>query len=197
MVRWSLVPDTRMYTNRFKEKHVSYFFMKKGIIGILILIVALVLITGCTSTPEQAPQTTTATATPTVAPEETVVTTTPEVNATPAQELSFADEIAIVQKNTDETGPIAMTLNTTTEISLKENPTTGYMWNATVSSGLEIINDSYSAPETQLMGAAGMHEWVIEAIAPGNQTFTAVYHRPWEPVTTSDLTFTMKFVVTE
>jgi inhibitor of cysteine peptidase len=170
--------------------------MTKRIIGFLILIVALVLLTGCTSTPQEVPQTETATATPTAAPAETNVTTTPEINATQAQEPSFAEEIAKIQKITDETGPIGMALNSTTDILLKENPTTGYMWNATVSSGLEIVNDSYIAPENQMPGAGGMHEWTVKAIAPGNQTFTAVYHRPWEPVTASDVTYTVKFVVT-
>ena len=170
--------------------------MKKGIFALIFMIVALVLLTGCTSTPQETQQTQTTTATPTVAPDQTIVTTTPEVNETPVLEPSFAEEIAIIQKRTDDNGPIAMALNTTTEIDLKENPTTGYMWNATVTSGLEIVNDSYIAPETQLMGAPGMHEWVIKATAPGNQTFMAVYHRPWEPVTTSDVTYTVKFVVT-
>ncbi len=170
--------------------------MKKGIFVLIFMIVALVLLTGCTSTPQETQQTQTTTATPTVAPDQTIVTTTPEVNETPVLEPSFAEEIAIIQKRTDDNGPIAMPLNTTTEIDLKENPTTGYMWNATVTSGLELVHDSYSAPETQLMGAPGMHEWVIKATAPGNQTFMAVYHRPWEPVTTSDVTYTVKFVVT-
>jgi inhibitor of cysteine peptidase len=166
--------------------------MKKGIIGFLILVVVLLIVSGCTTTPGQAPQT----ATPTAAPEETAVTAAPTVNETGAPELSFAEEMAIIQKRSDENGPISMALNTTTSISLRENPTTGYQWNATVSSGLEIVNDTYSPPETQLEGAGGMRNWVVQAIGLGNQTFTAVYHRPWEPVNETDITFTQKFVVT-
>ncbi len=170
--------------------------MTKRIIGFLILIVALVLITGCTTTTQETPQTQTATTTPTASPEETIAPATPDVNGTTTKELSFAEEIAKIQKNTDETGPIEMALNSTTDILLKENPTTGYMWNATVTSGLEIVNDTYIAPENQIPGASGMHEWTVKAIAPGNQTFTAVYHRPWEPVTAIDVTYTVKFVIT-
>ncbi len=189
-------PDTRIYISRYNIRNISHFFMKRVITGFFILLVALVLITGCTSTPQETQQTETATATPTATQAETVTTPAPVVNETPAQELSFSEEIAVIQKRTDEEGPITMALNTTTDIDLRENPTTGYMWNATVSSGLEIVNDTYIAPETQMPGAGGMHEWVVKAVAPGNQTFSAVYHRPWEPVTDSDTTYTMHFVVT-
>lgn len=166
--------------------------MKKVFFGFLILVAVVMLVAGCTSPAPQAPPTTTPASTPV---KTSPITTAPTANATAAPELSFAEEIAIIQKRTDENGPINMTLNSTTTVGLKENPTTGYLWNATVTAGLEIVNDTYSPPETQLSGAGGMHEWVVKAIGLGNQSFTSVYYRPWEAENSSDVRFTQRFVV--
>lgn len=100
-----------------------------------------------------------------------------------------------VQKNADnstslesglivgETGDITtLTLNkgTVFTIRLDENPTTGYSWNASVTSGLTVLNSTYVSSGSGLMGAGGVHEWKIEAIGTGAQQFNAVYERPWE-----------------
>lgn len=90
-----------------------------------------------------------------------------------------------------------MRLNDTRTISLKENPTTGYMWNATVTTGLAIENDTYLADRVEpgIVGSGGMHYWLIRAVEPGDQTFHAVYKRSWEPDTENDLRFFMNITV--
>ena len=155
--------------------------MKKSILLLCILVVAVLVLCGCTSTPPAEPATTEPTA---------------AVTGTTEQPLSFAEKIAIIQKRTDENGPMTMAMHTTTYIELIENPTTGYLWNATVTPGLSIVNDTYIPPADPMPGAGGMHAWTVEAIAPGDQTFTAVYHRPWEGPSPDDVTYTMQFVVT-
>jgi inhibitor of cysteine peptidase len=82
-----------------------------------------------------------------------------------------------------ETGNIT-TLNlnkgTVFTVRLNENPTTGYSWNASVTSGLTILNSTYVSSGSGLMGAGGVHEWKIEATGTGTQQFNAVYERSWE-----------------
>jgi inhibitor of cysteine peptidase len=44
-------------------------------------------------------------------------------------------------------------------------------------------------------GASGTHEWTIKATGKGQQQFTAVYKRPWEPTTGNETTFTLNVKV--
>lgn len=78
-------------------------------------------------------------------------------------------------------------------IQLKENPTTGFMWNATVSSGLEIQSSDFSQPPSaaNLVGSGGTRTWVILAKDLGNQKFSGTYRRSWEPVTGSETAFSV------
>lgn len=76
-------------------------------------------------------------------------------------------------------------------VTLKENPTTGFMWNATVSPGLEIQSSDYQqdkAPEG-MVGVGGTRTWVILAKDLGDQKFSASYRRSWEPVTGNETAF--------
>jgi inhibitor of cysteine peptidase len=73
-------------------------------------------------------------------------------------------------------------------ISLAENPTTGYTWNATISPGLELVDDVYEedthAPG--MVGVGGTHWWILRAVATGTQEFSATYIRSWEGVQPGD-----------
>jgi inhibitor of cysteine peptidase len=82
----------------------------------------------------------------------------------------------------------------TISINLSENPSTGYAWNVTTSSGLVITNDTYIQGAGRL-GASGTHEWTIKATGKGEQQFTAIYKRPWEPLTGNETSFTLKINV--
>jgi len=70
-------------------------------------------------------------------------------------------------------------------ISLAENPSTGYSWNATASPGLTVVGDRYRASATPeiMVGAGGIRTWTLVPERPGTFTFSAVYRRPWENVT--------------
>jgi predicted secreted protein len=82
-------------------------------------------------------------------------------------------------------------------IQLAENPTTGYSWNATVTSGLTIIDDAYEQdPQSQgMVGGGGTHFWILSGTAAGEQKFSAIYMRPWENVTGSEDTFVLNVLV--
>jgi predicted secreted protein/putative hemolysin len=70
-------------------------------------------------------------------------------------------------------------------VQLRENPTTGFGWNATVSSGLEIQSSDYQQDKAaeRMVGVGGTRTWVIVAKDLGTQTFSATYRRSWEAVT--------------
>ena len=76
-------------------------------------------------------------------------------------------------------------------IQLEENPTTGFQWNATVSSGLEIQSSDYQMNKAApgMVGVGGIRTWVIIAKDLGTQKFSATYGRSWEPVTGNETAF--------
>ncbi len=148
----------------------------KRIYGILVagFLIMCMLMAGCTSQPAE-PGTPTATPTP--------VATTP-----PA-----AEEFAFNETNNNET--VTLPVGSEITISLDENPTTGYSWNVTSSAGLEYVNDTYIAPETELVGAGGVHVWQYLAAEKGTAEFSAIYKRPWEETTGNETTFSMAFTI--
>lgn len=79
-------------------------------------------------------------------------------------------------------------------VQLKENPTTGFQWNATVSSGLEIQSSDYQQDKAAegMVGVGGTRTWVIIAKDLSMQTFSASYRRSWEPVTGNETAYSMK-----
>lgn len=72
------------------------------------------------------------------------------------------------------------------DISLSENPTTGYSWMIYVSGSGSIatVYDDYKSPfydeNNPIMGAGGTHTWHFKAGSKGEVTLTFVYQRPWE-----------------
>ncbi|MDV2480771.1 protease inhibitor I42 family protein [Methanoculleus sp. Wushi-C6] len=139
---------------------------------------------GCTTQPTEQENAT-------VTPTPVTTTTVPEANATTAPEEEGTYAFNEVDDNTTVTLPVGSNLT----ISLGENPTTGYQWNVTSSTGLQYVNDTYLPPETGLVGAGGVHVWEYIAAETGNAEFSAVYTRPWENVTENDTTFSMAFII--
>jgi len=96
--------------------------------------------------------------------------------------------------NTADEKVLIVPANDRVIVRLTENPTTGYEWNATVSKGLTVIGDTYTAPDSDLMGAAGYHEWILAPSTVDTYTFKAVSLRPWEGATLDDKTFSLAIV---
>jgi putative hemolysin/predicted secreted protein len=82
-------------------------------------------------------------------------------------------------------------------VQLKENPTTGFGWNATVSSGLEIQSSVYQQDKAAegMVGVGGTRTWVIIAKDLGTQKFSATYLRSWEAVTGNETTYSVNINV--
>lgn len=83
--------------------------------------------------------------------------------------------------------------NTRFAVQLRENPTTGFAWNATVSSGLLIQSTEYQQDKAPagMVGVGGNRTWIIFAKDPGTQKFSATYRRSWEPVTGNETVFSV------
>ncbi|HOO32703.1 MAG TPA: protease inhibitor I42 family protein [Thermotogota bacterium] len=68
-------------------------------------------------------------------------------------------------------------------ISLPANATTGYQWvleEELHSRYVELISNSYIAPETNLLGAGGTSVWTFKAVNEGIVTAELEYLRTWE-----------------
>ena len=77
---------------------------------------------------------------------------------------------------------VAVPLTSTLTLELEENPSTGYSWNLTTSPGLRVDSDEYipGAAKPPVVGAAGVHRWELTAVAAGLQQVEGAYVRPWE-----------------
>ena len=80
-------------------------------------------------------------------------------------------------------------------LRLKENPSTGYSWQLSLSKGLNMLTDKYYSPESAkkggrlIVGAAGVHSWEIKAVDKGDQQVKGIYKRSWEKETGKEQTF--------
>jgi inhibitor of cysteine peptidase len=135
-------------------------------LSILLIAVALLFTAGCVS--EQ--------------PE------TPPVTPAPPESLHVFD-------GTNDGGTYTFKPGEHIEITLVENPTTGYSWNMTIPAGLILLSDEFIAPDTGLAGAPGMHVWLFEAATPGTYTVKGKYIRPWETDAEPAGTFSMTMIV--
>jgi len=101
------------------------------ILSVLVMLGAMLLLSGCTTQPAGTP---TATPTATSMPTTAVPTTTVPINMT---DFDVYNETA---NNTTATIPLG---SGGLMVRLAENPSTGYSWNATVTSGLTIVDDAF------------------------------------------------------
>jgi inhibitor of cysteine peptidase len=84
----------------------------------------------------------------------------------------------------------------TFQVTLEENPSTGYAWNVSVTSGLNVINSTYLPSNTTLAGVPGLRQWQIMAEGTGDQKFSAVYVRPNATAIGNETTFVLNVNVT-
>lgn len=158
---------------------------------LLLLVAAVLLIPGCIAeeqvTPEATVEATDAVAVTEVAAENATV------EATEVTEEAAGYDYTADQNMT----ALNMTVNQTALVQLPENPTTGYTWNVTLSDGLTLLNDTYvadAAPEG-MVGVGGIHKWVIEAVASGEQKFSGIEKQAWEKETGNETTYTLDILV--
>ncbi len=148
--------------------------------AIFLLLAGMLVLSGCTTQPA------------------TNTTTTPTATTAVPTTTAPVGENNMNVYNENANGSTAkIPLDGGCIVRLAENPSTGYSWNATVTSGLAIVNDTYEAdPLSQgRVGAGGTHSWTLKGTAAGEQKFSAIYKRSWENVTGSEDTFVLNVVV--
>jgi len=103
--------------------------------------------------------------------------------------------VTFTEADNDTTGTIAQ--STRFAVQLKENPTTGYQWNATLSPGLELQSSDYRMNDAApgMVGVGGTRTWIIIAKDTGLQKFSAIYVRSWEPVTGNETAYSVNLNV--
>lgn len=80
-------------------------------------------------------------------------------------------------------------------LRLEENPSTGYMWDLTLSDGLQILSDRYVPPTSNLPGSGRVHEWRIQGVHLGMQSISGTYRRPWESTAKAANSYHMNVMV--
>ncbi len=67
------------------------------------------------------------------------------------------------------------------EISLPENPTTGFRWMAmrTGEPVLTLLHDTFE-PGRKALGQPGTHAWAFKVVAEGSATIELIYRRSWD-----------------
>ncbi|MCK9632126.1 MAG: protease inhibitor I42 family protein [Methanoregula sp.] len=152
-----------------------------AVLVLLAITAVLVLSSGCTQQAQKT-QDSIATIQTTAAPGTPVAATTVQEGK---------KMVTFTEKDNGTTADIAE--NTRFAVQLEENPTTGYSWNASTSSGLTILSSDYQENKHAggMVGVGGIRTWVLQASGSGDQTFNAVYGRSWEPVTGNETAYTM------
>jgi inhibitor of cysteine peptidase len=142
--------------------------------GILLICVAAVFISGCTSPVEQ-----------------------PGPAVTPIPTEQPGTVYIFDQTDNNETYPAE--LDAELRLRLPGNPTTGYTWILDTTPGIIILNESYLPDDLsgKLVGSGGTYLWTMKAVQPGNQIISGVYARPWESNLTDAATFTLTLEVGE
>ncbi len=85
-----------------------------------------------------------------------------------------------VDKNANNT-ETALAVGQTLEVSLAENPTTGFRWElkAAGEPACAPRGDTFDAPASGV-GKSGTHHWRFEAVGKGTGNIELAYRRSWE-----------------
>ncbi len=172
--------------------------MDRIVTFLLLLVSALLLVPGCIAEEQVIPETTEVVPEALVASdatEEVASEVADEVPAEEAEEIA-GDELPVYNVTADvNTTELVVPMNEVIMISLAENPTTGYTWNITLSEGLALLKDVYVQDEAEegMVGVGGVHEWFIEAVEAGEQTFYGIEQQAQSEETGSE--YTLKLIV--
>lgn len=85
------------------------------------------------------------------------------------------------------------------EITLAENPTTGYRWHlldgGAVTANCPLVKDSYEPGHPQMAGQGGIHRWQFQAAEPGACMIELEYRRSWQKDKPPERTFRIQVEV--
>jgi inhibitor of cysteine peptidase len=91
-------------------------------------------------------------------------------------------------------GEVEVALGETFQVRLPENPTTGYRWAISSSSGpsIEMQEDTFEPPGGEGLGAGGSHRWRFLTIQEGTVELVMEYRRSWEKRSAETFTVTIR-----
>jgi inhibitor of cysteine peptidase len=123
-------------------------------VGIVVLLVAASLVTGCRSSGR----------------------------AFSGADVVEADVKEIALEGKDNGGKVEVQKGQILVISLESNPTTGYRWEpAEIDEAiLQSLGEAEFQPQSDLLGAPGVETMRFETTGVGTAILKLVYHRPWE-----------------
>jgi inhibitor of cysteine peptidase len=83
----------------------------------------------------------------------------------------------------DGAHPIEANVGDTFTIRLESNATTGYEWTIEVPAGgtVQLVSDTYEAPDSDLVGAGGFQVFELQATASGEAVLSLSYAQPFDP----------------
>ncbi|MDD1694561.1 MAG: protease inhibitor I42 family protein [Methanoregula sp.] len=154
-----------------------------AVVALLAITSVLVLSAGCT---QQAPSV-----------QENITTVqSPVASGTPVATAQEGKKmVTFTEKDNGTTASIAA--GTRFAVQLRENPTTGYSWNASTSAGLTILSSDYVVDKHAegMTGVGGTRTWILLAAGTGNQTFNGVYKQSWMPTTGNETTYVLGILI--
>jgi inhibitor of cysteine peptidase len=91
---------------------------------------------------------------------------------------------------------VTLDMGEVVEISLAENPTTGFRWELRVKPepACSLVK-SWFEPAAGPPGKGGTHRWQFQAVRPGSAEIKLEYRRPWEQETCPGQTFKLRVQV--
>jgi inhibitor of cysteine peptidase len=92
-------------------------------------------------------------------------------------------DIVIQIGNADNGGKRELRVGDLFEVTLPENPTTGYRWqlHSPVGPVLEVEDDSFAGPSSGMIGAGGLRSWRFRVLKEGLAHLVIDNRRSWEP----------------
>jgi len=93
---------------------------------------------------------------------------------------------------------VSLRVGDTVEISLAENPTTGFRWDlqSKAEPACKLLKSSFE-PAKVVPGRGGTHFWQFQAVQAGTGKIELEYRRPWEQDSPPSRVFTLSIHVLE
>jgi len=100
-----------------------------------------------------------------------------------ATKSETGNDIVIQIGNADNGGKRRLRVGDVFEVTLPENPTTGYRWqlHSPVGPVLEVEDDSFAGPSSGMIGAGGLRSWRFRVLKEGLARLVIDNRRSWEP----------------
>jgi inhibitor of cysteine peptidase len=98
----------------------------------------------------------------------------------------------------DSATPVTVRKGQTFALTLRSNPTTGYIWQLDKppeDGVIQFIDNQYRGDKSGLVGAGGREIWTFKAVETGETTIDLKYVRPWEKNTAPAKSALFKVVV--